>query len=110
MPMAVELGRVRKFASRLQARKHFGLPPRARLFCFAFDLTSWTTRKNPEACIAAFLKAFPLKSSRGKTASPDVGLVVKTHRPAGANPAWDKLKALAANDPHIHIMETTLPR
>jgi glycosyltransferase involved in cell wall biosynthesis len=115
MPMAVHLGEVKKFASRAQARKHFGLPPKAKLFCFSFDLNSYVARKNPEACVSAFLKAFPLKaparsgSSTGSNYAA-VGLVIKASKPAKPNAAWDKLKAQAAKDPRIHIIESTLQR
>jgi glycosyltransferase involved in cell wall biosynthesis len=106
MPMAVELGPVKKFASRKQARKHFGLPADATLFCFAFDLKSWIERKNPEACIEAFLEAFPAKAKD----NPDVGLVIKTGKPPASHPAWQRLKKLAARDARIHIIEGTLQR
>jgi glycosyltransferase involved in cell wall biosynthesis len=86
-------------------RKH-RLPLRARLFCFAFDLNSSMHRKNPQACVEAFLRAFP----RGALTRRQVGLVIKTHAPKGSHPAWDQLKALAAQDDRIHIIEGTLPR
>jgi len=107
MPMAVELGEVRRFASKAQARRHFGLPEQPRLFCFAFDLNSWVQRKNPQACLDAFLAAFPRKRF-----GPDkVGLVIKVGRPpARRNQLWNKLKKLAAQDDRIHIIEVTLPR
>jgi glycosyltransferase involved in cell wall biosynthesis len=106
MPMAVELGEVTKFSSTRLARDHFGLPPKARLFCFSFDLNSSFHRKNPQACVDAFLQAFPSEAF----ASEMVGLVIKVHRPARRHVAWEKLKALAKKDPRIHIIENTLSR
>jgi glycosyltransferase involved in cell wall biosynthesis len=106
MPMAVELGSLSEFSSRKKAREYFGLPVKARLFCFSFDLNSSFHRKNPQACVDAFLQAFPSDDF----AADKVGLVIKAHRPAKRHPAWEKLKALAAKDARIHIVERTLPR
>lgn len=106
MPMAVELGEVRKFSSIKVAREHFGLPPNARLFCFSFDLNSSFHRKNPQACIDAFLQAFPSEAF----SCDKVGLVIKVHRPTTRHVAWEKLKTLAKKDPRIHIIENTLSR
>jgi glycosyltransferase involved in cell wall biosynthesis len=106
MPMAVDLGPVRQFKSRRQARAHFGLPAQAKLFCFSFDLNSYIDRKNPQACVEAFLKAF----SKDEYSDASVGLVIKVHAPKLTNKAWDKLKALAASDSRIHIIEQTLDR
>ncbi len=106
MPMAVDLGPVTQFKSRRQARAQFGLPAQAKLFCFSFDLNSYIDRKNPQACVEAFLRAF-LQNEYPDTA---VGLVIKVHPPKQPNKAWDKLKALAASDSRIHIIEQTLDR
>ncbi|HMP71688.1 MAG TPA: glycosyltransferase family 4 protein [Kiritimatiellia bacterium] len=40
--------------NRHHSRKHFGLPDSAYLFFFTFDFTSYATRKNPFAVMAAF--------------------------------------------------------
>lgn len=107
MPMAVELGPVTRFASRSKARAHFGLPEQAKLFCFAFDLNSWVQRKNPQACIDAFIAAFPKRRFN----SGAVGLVIKVGKPpARANRLWTLLKKQAAADKRIHIIEDTLQR
>lgn len=106
MPMAVELGEITAFPSRLAARTHFSLPSKAKLFCFAFDLNSSVDRKNPQACVDAFLTAFPV----GQFSAEEVGLVIKVHKPKQYNAAWEKLKALAAQDSRIHIVELTLSR
>jgi hypothetical protein len=45
--------------SRPYRRLEFGLPEQAFLFLFAFDFNSYRERKNPEAAILAFRKAFP---------------------------------------------------
>lgn len=110
MPMAVELGPIARFSSRKKARAHFGLPPDAILFCFAFDLNSSVHRKNPQAAVDAFLAAFPAMGSRGAVDAVPVGLVIKVHTPTRRNATWEKLKQLAAQDPRIHIIEGTLTR
>jgi glycosyltransferase involved in cell wall biosynthesis len=106
MPMAVELGEVRDFGDKAGARAHFALPLSATLFCFAFDLNSSVDRKNPQACVEAFLAAFP----RERFGADAVGLVIKVHRPRQRNRAWEKLKRLAREDDRLHIIESTLPR
>lgn len=104
--MAVELGEATAFASRGKARAHSDLPQKARLFCFSFDLNSSIHRKNPQACVDAFLRAF----AQGAFSANAVGLVIKAHRPARRHASWEKLKALAAQDARIHVIERTLPR
>jgi hypothetical protein len=106
MPMAVDLGPVKQFKSQRQARAHFGLPERAKLFCFSFDLNSYIERKNPQACVEAFLLAF----AHDEYSDAFVGLVIKVHAPTQPNEAWNNLKALAAQDCRIHIIEQTLDR
>lgn len=106
MPTAVELGAVTRFVSRKQAREYFGLPEKAKLFCFTFDLKSNIHRKNPQASIDAFLEAFP----NGQFSADEVKLVIKAHKPAKRHPAWEKLKRLAAEDKRIHIIEGTFSR
>ncbi|MDR1397489.1 MAG: glycosyltransferase family 4 protein [Desulfarculales bacterium] len=51
-------------------RLDFGLPNDAFLFLFVFDWLSWPQRKNPEAAINAFLRAFSRQDN--------VVLVIKT--------------------------------
>jgi hypothetical protein len=106
MPMAVDLPEVRRFRSRAYARKHFKLPASATLYCFSFDLNSSIHRKNPQACVDAFIKAFPKR----QYSADQVGLVIKVHTPKEPHPVWDKLKKLVARDPRIHIVEGTLPK
>jgi glycosyltransferase involved in cell wall biosynthesis len=104
MPMAVELGPISTMH-----RTDFNLPADAVLFCFSFDLNSSIHRKNPHACIDAFLQAFPRAAPQAFP--PDrVGLVIKCHRPAKKHRIWERLKALAREDSRIHIIEQTLPR
>ena len=106
MPMAVELGPVKKFRSRNKARESFKLNTSAKLFCFAFDLNSYIERKNPMACMEAFLKAFPKADYK----AAQVGLVVKVQKPRAYNEAWSALKKIARSDRRIRIIEQTLDR
>ena len=106
MPMAVELGEISTLGTRDQTREHFRLPQNATLFCFSFDLNSSIHRKNPQACVNAFLNAFPITSFN----NDQVGLVIKAHKPKRRHIAWEKLKQLAARDGRIHIIEVTLSR
>lgn len=83
-------------------RSDFSLPDDVFLFYFSFDLRSSSVRKNPEACISAFLKAFPRSSS--------VGLVIKALKPLEDNKAWKKLVTLSRQDKRIHVIDQTLSR
>lgn len=120
MPMAVELGPVGmdpgtqdttqppvpRALTRTQTRQRHGLPDQASLFCFSFDLNSSIHRKNPQAVVAAFLRAFPAK----QWSAHQVGLVIKVHPPKKKNATWERLKALAGQDDRLHLIEETLPR
>lgn len=104
MPMAVDLGPINR-----RTRSDFKLPPQARLFCFSFDLNSSIHRKNPQACVNAFLQAFP-RGKDGVNGADAVGLVIKAHRPARRHAGWSRLKALSRTDDRIHVIEDTLSR
>ena len=85
-------------------RRAFGLPSDTFLFLFAFDLGSYSARKNPFAAIEAFERAFG-RDPKG------VGLVVKTN---GDGPRGDRslarLRASARANPAIHLVEGTRSR
>lgn len=113
MPMAVETGPVAEVG-----RKRFELPEDAFLFVFAFDFLSSMQRKNPQACVEAFQRAFPPAKSpksgdsgdSGDSGESGVGLVVKVMRPAEDNPDWQQLLQQAQQDPRIHIVDEVLDR
>ena len=67
MPMAVIAPR----ASRQLSRRELDLPRDATIFLFVFDFRSYATRKNPEAVVHAFRRAFP-------AGDENVHLVIKT--------------------------------
>jgi glycosyltransferase involved in cell wall biosynthesis len=89
-----------------QTRKRWGLPQQAVLFVFSFDLNSTIQRKNPLGVINAFQKAFPA----GDPLAEQVALVIKTHRASAPDHRWQLIHRLAQADPHLHLLETTLPR
>lgn len=103
MPMAVDVSMAVR-----RTRAYFGLPEQARLFLFSFDLNSSTQRKNPGACIDAFLKAFP--RDQASSLEQEVGLVIKIQKPGKPNKTWRALKSLRAKDARIHFIERSLPR
>jgi hypothetical protein len=87
-----------------ETRADFGLPTDSYLFAFSFDFNSTATRKNPEAVIEAFQRAFP------KETSAKVGLVVKASHGGDRHKAWRRLRQLAAADPRVHLVDRTLRR
>lgn len=101
-------------------RREFGLPEKAYLFVFSFDIHSSIARKNPEGVIRAFQKAFPRESS------DEVGLVIKVNVAASRiqkmnlleridfylnkQHSWNGVKRMTASDPRIHIIEESMRR
>ncbi len=100
MPMALCLPEqpMPNFSRRTKLRRKFGLPLKAFIFLFIFDLNSSTQRKNPQACIDAFLQAFPASSET------EVGLAIKVLPPAADDPDWLALQSLQAADARIHLL------
>lgn len=88
-------------------RAQFGLAEEPFLFLFSFDVFSNSARKNPQAAIAAFQRAFP----KGDEA---VGLVIKvsTHAcmDASRQTAFAGLQALAKADPRVILVNRMLTR
>lgn len=84
-------------------RRDFCLPEGRFLFVFSFDFLSSLARKNPQACVDAFRRAFP----RG---DEPVGLVVKVMRATEDNSVWEALLAEARQDGRIIIISGTLDR
>ncbi len=107
MPPVIDLGNTPLLNdlsnNRLETRKAYGLDQEAILFNFVFDLNSIVNRKNPQAVLKTFQQAFAETTF-------DVGLVIKTFPPQRPEPLWDALKATAAMDPRITIIEADLDR
>ena len=103
-----------------QGRAELGLPDKAYLFVFAFDIHSSISRKNPEGVIRAFQKAFP------KENAAEVGLVIKVNTAnekldsltvmerlafyASKYRAWYAVRRLGEQDPRIHFIEKSMRR
>lgn len=99
MGLPVALGPVGK-----QTRRDFGLPEKAFLFNFAFDLSSSAERKNPEGLIRAFRQAFP------KENAAEVGLVLKVSHAETKSKLWQQIRRQAQKDERIHLIERTMRR
>jgi len=85
------------------ARRDLGLPERPYLFLFAFDFTSYVARKNPQAVLQAFRRAF------GPGGSDEAGLVIKlngTHLRRAEAEAFRASPEL--DDPRIHVIDEVL--
>ena len=117
MPLAVSVERAKPFS-----RKHFRLPEEDYLFLYVFDFNSHLKRKNPQAAIEAFQKAFPLHSEgntpknkgAGKETSAasnvKVGLVLKVMNTKPNSPDWLEFEKLIAGDERIQVINQTLDR
>jgi len=107
MPPVMDLGITSQFSDqvgdRQKTRAIYGLSQESILFNFVFDLNSMIARKNPKAVLKAFQQAFA-------TTEFNVGLVIKTFPPRRPEPLWELLKAAAASDQRITIIEADLDR
>lgn len=93
LPISIELETSAHFD-----RKHFSLPSRAFIFLFVFDFKSFTSRKNPEACIRAFRKAFPRRDEA-------VNLVIKSMDGALYPREFSRLAEQAKSDSRIILID-----
>ena len=85
------------------SRADLGLPEEPFLFLFAFDFGSYAERKNPQAVLRAFRRAFA-------PGDPGVGLVIKCQQGHRHPRQFQALRALAAEDPRIRVIDGVLPR
>lgn len=82
-------------------RNHFKIDDNIFLFVFAYDCTSYVSRKNPQAIVEAFLKAF----------SPDdrsVGLVLKLNYSNKHRRHVKELKKALSSYPHVYFIKKYL--
>jgi glycosyltransferase involved in cell wall biosynthesis len=84
-------------------RTYFGVPQGEFAFLFSYDFNSFASRKNPDAVIAAFRKAFP-------TAEQGVRLLVKSTNGARFPEQLAKLRQAVADDPRIDVRDGFLSR
>jgi glycosyltransferase involved in cell wall biosynthesis len=98
MPFVVEPGQPGP-----HTRADFGLPPDRFLFLFFFDFRSFVSRKNPQAVLEAFFRAFPAGGSA------QVHLVIKVN---GQRDRPDEYAAFLADlrmqDTRISVIDTAL--
>lgn len=94
LPPAVTLA---QFVPR--SRSYFKLPEDTFLFHYNFDFSSFATRKNPQAAIAAYRLAF-----RNQQTTIPTALAIKTrgYDPEGKGLA--RLKELTADEPDIYLL------
>jgi glycosyltransferase involved in cell wall biosynthesis len=82
-------------------RAHYGLPSTQFLFLFSYDFNSSTARKNPEAVISAFQKAFHSNVT-------NVGLIIKSIN-SDQNPSLlTKLKEMVAGNTQVYFIDKHL--
>jgi glycosyltransferase involved in cell wall biosynthesis len=95
LPLSIELEISQSFD-----RNYFSLPSRSFIFLFVFDFKSFAARKNPSACIQAFLTAFP----RGDEA---VTLVIKSMDGPLYPLEFDRLAQEAKQDARIVLIDAS---
>jgi len=95
MPIAVDLSPVPA------NRARFGIPADSFAFLVSFDLKSFIGRKNPQAAVEAFRDAFAPERR-------DITLVIKVHGGDVVSEGLEELRALAASDPRVVLVEGTL--
>lgn len=102
VPLCVKLPEIRSYA-----RDYFNLPPRSFLFLHTFDFHAGILRKNPIACVRAFMEAFP-------ESNKSVCLVIKAKSVHDSikedYQEWLKLLELAESDRRIIVMDKKLDR
>ncbi len=85
-----------------RAGQPFGHSQGRFLVFFAFDMGSCGERKNSLGLIRAFRAAFP--------AGERVGLLIKVSRASANRPLWAAMRAAAAADPRVTLLDVVLPR
>jgi glycosyltransferase involved in cell wall biosynthesis len=97
MGVGVQLPRARPLR-----RRDFGIAEDRYAFLFFFDYTSYASRKNPEAVLEAFHRAFPPGSPAPVTlVLKSMGLELESGR-------REHLAELAARDPRIRLIDRAL--
>lgn len=84
-------------------RASFGLPPDRFLFYVMYDAQSHTTRKNPQAVIEAFKRAFIAND-------PNVGLVIKINNMNVSPAIFESMQQLTSEYNNIYLIDSALSR
>lgn len=84
-------------------REYFGIPDNRFLFLTMYDLKSYQERKNPQAAIHAFKKAFHSNDL-------NVGLVIKVNSADSKSDDLKELHELIGGYKNIYLLERTLSR
>jgi len=82
-------------------REYFNINKDAFLFMFAYDCTSYVSRKNPQAVVQAFLKAFSPEDRH-------IGLVLKLNYPEKYKGHIDELRGILSPYPYIYFIDKYL--
>lgn len=85
------------------SREEMGLAKNTFLFLYIFDFNSYLHRKNPQAVVKAFVKAFVAENTQ-------VGLVLKTMNSNADSPKWKAFQRQCTKDKRIVLLEKTLDR
>jgi glycosyltransferase involved in cell wall biosynthesis len=93
---------VKEFTPANLGRADFGIPIDSFMFFFAFDGSSFISRKNPLGVIEAFQRAFPKHHK-------DVVLVIKTMG-IGNNLLWKECMRKAFADPRIILFDEVMEK
>jgi len=102
IPYAVELEEGDAEHCARSSREALGLPTDPFLFLTMFDVASTVTRKNPQAVIEAFERAFPERDAARQT------LVLKLHGDELEPGARRTLEAWTKDRPWLHVVDRTL--
>jgi len=105
MPHAIKAPEVQGDVS--SWRKRFKLPTDKFLFLFSFDLNSYAPRKNPEAVIEAYRKAF---ADQGSQLTDQVGLVLKMYGKGYSREEREQLEQLKSELPNLYFVDEALSR
>ncbi|MER3547317.1 MAG: hypothetical protein C4338_06800, partial [Rhodanobacteraceae bacterium] len=84
-------------------RAHFGLPPDAFVFLFSYDFNGFAARKNPQAVLTAFRRAFPSEQR-------SVKLLLKSVNGHRFPEKLAELMQAVADDPRIEVRDGFLLR
>jgi glycosyltransferase involved in cell wall biosynthesis len=98
MPKAIEFA-----VPQGMGRGHFGLPDHEFVFLYSYDFNSFKARKNPEAAIAAFRKAF-------SDGVPGVRMLVKSINGERHPGQLATLRRFVADDARIEVRDGFLDR